>query len=177
MEIVDLSLDLWTLWTDEDLVRLEAAMAECAEVWLEGLPTFGVNWFNQKTLEWTGVLFGEIARCSFGDGEIAVAPSGNLYPCERLIGEDRPENTMRLPGHATDTGPFSRLTPPGFSIKPSAVCGLTCHCSNYVRSGEPNTPDRLLKQLDRICMKEVKRVLTPVRVDRVAKQVPTYQVT
>lgn len=27
--------------------------------------------------------------CCMGDGELAFAPSGNVYPCERFIGEDR----------------------------------------------------------------------------------------
>ena len=176
VDIVELNLDLWTLWTDGDLVRLEAAVAESAEAWREGLPNFGVNWFNQKTLEWTGVLQGDAAHCSFGDGEIAVAPSGNLYPCERLIGEDQPTNPMRLPGQATDAGRFERLTPPGMNATASGPsCGLTCKCSNYIRSGHAHSPDRLLKYLDRICMEEVQRVLTPVRVDLVQEETPAYK--
>ena len=31
------------------------------------------------------------ASCSFGERKIAIAPSGNIYPCERLIGEDSGE--------------------------------------------------------------------------------------
>jgi uncharacterized protein len=175
--VIELALDLSALWTDGDLVRLEASVAESVEVWREGLPGFVVNWFNQKTLEWTGVLLNSHGNCLFGDGQIAVAPSGNLYPCERLIGEDHPTNAMRLPGTALDHGPFERLTPPGLPAQPREMiaCGLSCACSNVIRTGNPHTPDRLLRHLDRVCMEEVQRVLTPVQVDRVQEDVPPYK--
>lgn len=32
------------------------------------------------------------AKCKFGEGEITLAPSGRLYPCERLVGQDNTEN-------------------------------------------------------------------------------------
>ncbi|MFO0667519.1 MAG: radical SAM protein [Polyangiaceae bacterium] len=35
--------------------------------------------------------------CPIGDGTIAVAPSGNIYPCERLVGED--DSTAYVIGH------------------------------------------------------------------------------
>lgn len=31
---------------------------------------------------------GAMAACGFGDGEMAVAPSGRIYPCARLVGDD-----------------------------------------------------------------------------------------
>ncbi len=30
----------------------------------------------------------ESAKCRFGDGEIAVAPNGKIYPCEQMVGND-----------------------------------------------------------------------------------------
>ena len=32
--------------------------------------------------------------CSFGELKLAIAPSGNIYPCERLIGNDTGELSM-----------------------------------------------------------------------------------
>lgn len=157
VDLVTPSLDLWTTWNAADLRALEAALAECALVWRKSLPGFGVSWFNEKAVQLAQMPFSQSARCSFGDGEIAVAPSGNLYPCERLIGEDAPDNPARLPGEALLGSDFIALEPVCGTAK---SCSLSCSCSNLVRSGRTDTPDELLALLDRVCLRETRRVLT-----------------
>jgi uncharacterized protein len=154
----DLSLDLWALWTARDTARLEGAIACAARAWREGLPNFGVNWFDEKAARLARVPRTETARCGFGDGAVAVAPSGRLYPCERLIGEDAEGNPMRLPGHALQGDDFRGMPPaPGRADDPCAACrlqadcGTTCRCSNYVRTGDVRRPDLLLCRWDRAC--------------------------
>ena len=163
---VDASLDLWTHWTGQDVRRLEAAVSRCARVWCDGLPQFSMSWFDQKAAQLAGVPLTETARCGFGLGEVAVAPSGNLYPCERLIGEDGPSNPMRLPGHVTEGGDFLSAQPPpacrrvacrGCSIR--WACDTDCRCSNYVRTGCVDRPDGLLCALNRACARETAKVL------------------
>ena len=158
VEMVDLSLDLWTQWSHHDTRNLERALAECAEIWRESLPGFGVNWFNEKTIELTGKTVEPTARCGYGDGELAVAPSGRMYPCERLIGQDLPGSPVRLPGHVLQGADFLAQSAPK-AAPHAAVCGLTCRCSNYVRTGQPDYPDGLLMLLDRVCLHETRRVL------------------
>ena len=78
---IEPSLDLWTHWTTEDGQRLASSIGDCARLWAEGLPEFSLSWFDEKLALLTAVPLTETARCGFGAGEIAVAPSGNLYPC------------------------------------------------------------------------------------------------
>jgi sulfatase maturation enzyme AslB (radical SAM superfamily) len=77
------SLDLWARWTREDAGRLESAIIRCANLWRSGLPQCSISWFDDKAAMLAGVPSNETARCGFGHVEIAVAPSGNLYPCPR----------------------------------------------------------------------------------------------
>ena len=162
IEMVDLSLDLWAPWASRDLKNLKWTIARSAEVWRDSLPFFGVNWFNEKTIELTGTPASSTARCSFGDGKIAVAPSGRLYPCERLIGQDLPgspnPNPMGLPGHVLEGADFVMFAPT-FKCSSRANCGLSCPCSNLVRTGRTDTPDELLLLLDRTSLRETRRVL------------------
>ena len=165
---VDLSLDLWTNWTREDAVCLKETISRCAEFWRDHLPDFGINWFDEKLLLLSGMQHGETARCGFGNGEIAVAPSGNLYPCERLIGEDRGDNPMRLSGHALDGVDFlecptaaSRSDRACDACAIQSICGTTCRCSNYVRTGQVTQPDRLLCLLNELCFREMRQFLDP----------------
>lgn len=159
------SLDLWDTWTRDDAARLERAVSQCADVWREGLPQCSISWFDEKAARLAGVPIGQTARCGFGNGELAVAPSGNLYPCERLIGEDAADNPMRLPGHATNDGPFAAFPAPERSGDACAACsiqsqcGTTCRCANYVRTGDVRRPDGLLCLLDKVCLRETARVL------------------
>ena len=163
---VDLTLDLWATWKPEDAFKLVQVVGEAAQVWRDGLPECSVNWFDEKAALLAGVPANHTARCGFGDGAIAVAPSGNLYPCERLIGEDAESNPMRLPGHALAGNDFVRLhaAPARFteacSICPAAsLCNTTCRCSNYVRTSNPATPDRFLCLFNQACLHETAKLL------------------
>jgi uncharacterized protein len=160
---VEPSLDLWSRWTPEDVARLRPSLAACAELWRDGLPDHALSWFDEKLVRLSGAPVAPSSRCGYGAGQIAVAPSGNLYPCERLIGEDRPPHPARLPGHALDGGDFLGFPEPSATTCrdcPGAdVCGVTCRCSNRIRTGRPETPDDLLCALDRICFEETLRVL------------------
>lgn len=160
------SLDLWATWSRNDVLRLERSIAECADIWREGLPEHGISWFDEKAAQLTRVPMTATPRCGFGDGELAVSPTGRLYPCERLIGEDRPDGTMALPGHVLDGGrdfvhPVSRSGPCQTcgSCSVASLCNTFCRCSNYVRTGRVEEPDYLLCAWNQACLNETARVL------------------
>jgi len=149
---IDLSLDLWATWTAADGNRLEKVITRAAELWRGWLPDFSLNWFDTKAGRLAHIPVLEVdTRCGFGDGEISVAPSGRLYPCERLIGEDKPDNPLRLPGHVLDCDDFLNFRARTFKVCDAcsscaiySVCDTGCRCSNLIRSGDMNRPDGLL---------------------------------
>jgi uncharacterized protein len=163
----DLSLDLWTNWTRADGARLSDAISRAAEFWGARLPECGVNWLDEKAARAAGIPIPEIARCGFGHAEIAVTPAGHLFPCERLVGADEPDNTMRLPGNVFDGDNFLNQSSLARTSPAECVpCVLrpncnttTCRCSNYVRTGDVNRADGLLCLLDQACYREAVRVL------------------
>ena len=171
---VDPSLDLWTHWSKDDVGRLETTIESLAQIWRDGLPKCGINWFDEKAVRIAQIPATPTARCGFGSGEIAVAPSGNLYPCERLIGSDDELNPMRLPGSLYGDGDFICRKPP----KPchsaacdecqiQSLCNTTCRCSNYARTGKCGEPDALLCALNRACAKETVQILSELQSSQV----------
>ncbi|MCK6471600.1 MAG: radical SAM protein [Planctomycetes bacterium] len=110
----------------------------------------------------------ECDRCSFGVGEVAVAPSGNLYPCERLVGEDN--DPAWVIGHidrGVDTEKLSGINRRRVALDPVCQacaikdrCMNTCGCSNAFSSGDAAVPGALL------CLSEQ---LNARVADRVAK--------
>lgn len=164
---IDLSLDLWTPWSAEDGVRLKALVENASVLWREWLPEFSLNWFDSKTARLARLPESEASlRCGFGAGEIAVAPSGRLYPCERLIGEDKPGQPMALLGHVLEGEDFLSGDPaPCSQCSACSKCALRdtcdtlCRCSNYIRTGNVNRPDGLLCILNKAVTEAVVRVL------------------
>jgi len=162
----DPSLDLWTVWTRADGERLQRAIRHAAEFWAERLPECSVSWFDDKVVHLTRVPVRETARCGFGVAEIAVTPAGNLYPCERLVGADEPDNPMKLSGEVQEGDDFLEYrTAPGKSSAEcsqcclQSLCSTSCRCSNYVRTGDVGRPDGLLCLWDQACFQETVRVL------------------
>jgi uncharacterized protein len=164
---VNLSLDLWTRWTAQDAKNLDDLVTRLAEKWFRWLPEFSLNWFDAKVSELARLPGNEQAvRCGFGAGEIAVAPSGRLYPCERVVGEDRPDNPLRLAGNVREgtdflspsIGAFSRCGPCSECVL-NFACDTFCRCSNFIRTGDVNRPDGLLCTLNKSTARAVADVL------------------
>lgn len=165
----DLSLDLWAKWSCDDMPRLAAGLEGAARFWWDSVPDFPVSWFDGATAGLTGIPKDSCARCAYGDGEVAVAPSGRLYPCERLIGEDREDNRSQLSEDLFGRDDFIRHQAPAGRDHPACnscrgaeACNTTCRCSNFIRTGEERTPDRLLCALNQYCWEAVSKCFSSV---------------
>ena len=160
---VDLSLDLWQPWPAKARTKLEEALMESARLWHAWLPGFSLNWFDAKLAGLAGLPTSQPdARCGFGCGEVTVTPSGRLYPCERLVGEDRPENPIRLPIDLHELEDFSEIGTRHHRLPTACAdcallgaCDTNCRCSNYVRTGDPTRPDGLLCRLNKTAARAV----------------------
>ncbi len=164
---INLSLDLWAKWTTSDGRRLEQLVRRLGELWSQWLPNISINWFDAKAGDLARLPRSEPAvRCGFGAGEIAVAPSGRLYPCERLVGEDRPGQALALPGNVSSGDDFLGCAPNEFTrCAPCSKCALAfacdtvCRCSNYIRTGDVNRPDGLLCLLNKATARAVAEIM------------------
>ncbi len=168
---IELSLDLWSQWDMDSVKRLEKTIVCLGRLWMEGLPDYHLNWFDDKAARLAQPGQISACRCGFGKGDIAVTPAGNLYPCERLIGEDRSDNPMRLNGTIYDRedflfGPAGEVRNAGAcmgcGIEP--VCNTTCGCCNYVRTGKIGEPDGFLCLFNQWCLREAQNILKQIVV-------------
>ena len=162
------SVDLWTQWKRQDAARLQEGVAAAGRFWREHLPFVSVNCFDLKLAALAEVPVAEdVVVCGYGHGEIAVSPAGNLYPCERLIADDQPDNPARLPGRVHEGEDFLQTEPAGErSADACSNCGIreacstSCRCSNFVRTGDVGRPDGLLCLFDKACYQEALKTLT-----------------
>jgi uncharacterized protein len=136
-------------WSDDDLAVWERGLRDAAEVYAacmrEGRPV-AMPTFDNKLLAAAKGGLASCDTCSAGTHEVAVAPSGNLYPCARMVGEDR--SNKLVVGHL-DTGiDGSRvgamlrgpLDPACEPCEERWRCGASCACSNLAETGTTHLP-------------------------------------
>ena len=111
-----------------------------------------VNFIDNKILTRLKNGFECRDRCNFGGEEIAIAPSGRIYPCERLIGADNP-GEMCI-GNIFDGFDESRrqalLRQRGNVNLDCLDCSIRkrcmnwCCCINYTLTGSIDTTDGIV---------------------------------
>ena len=100
------SIDYSATWSDDDLAALRQGFEAIADRVIEhyrGGKRIVVRPLHGKIRRRIRGDLYPTTRCRFGLGELAVAASGQLYPCERLIGADGPLERELSIGHV-DTG-------------------------------------------------------------------------
>jgi uncharacterized protein len=86
-----LSPDYSAAWTKEDIESLENVYNQVAEKYIKyyllGNPHF-INIIDNKITVILRSGYQQCERCGMGKSELSFTPSGNIYPCERLVGAD-----------------------------------------------------------------------------------------
>jgi len=153
------SLDWRAEWSEVHVGRLVEAVHGLGRLWNERSGELSIGWLDAKVARLVGLTESPPPACSFGRGEVAVAPSGRLYPCERLVEEDRPGPWAR--GHVLDDdGPFGALgvgscasaDPACGECAAAPACANGCACANLARTGRPDQPDGLVCALEQACL-------------------------
>jgi uncharacterized protein len=166
------ALNHWTAWSESDLDRLACVIAAGADQWRAWLPEMSISWFDTQPVRWRGSEGASMRAAVSVNTEIAVAPSGRLYPCERLIGEDVEDHPLALAGHVLEGHDFlgsqvapARAHPACGECAMASDCDTDCRCSNYIRTGDVTRPDQLLCRFNQECLTQTARVLNePVQI-------------
>jgi uncharacterized protein len=91
---VQLSANYRADWTDADIDELRLGLDEAGDAWMRVFRDGGVTPVEPLHSKILSHLKGGIpcpSRCLLGDRELTVAPSGRLYPCPQMVGEDDDE--------------------------------------------------------------------------------------
>lgn len=142
-------------WTEDDRAAWREGYQQVAAFYVErfraGRPV-DISFINSKIITRLKNGFECVDRCTFGEGELAVAPSGRVYPCERLIGDDT--NDEMCIGDITqglDDDRRRQLASGRGNSEPECVscavrerCMSWCGCINYSTTGNIDRPHALL---------------------------------
>lgn len=133
---------------DDDLVAWEAQLEAVADLWSQARGDgrdLAITTFDRKILAAARGGLAAAEHCSVGSRNIAVAPSGNLYPCDRLVADDRDGRFVigtldrGLPGpvHALERGPADAECEP---CPERFRCGASCACANLAETDTTHLP-------------------------------------
>lgn len=171
-------------WDEDARARFQSSLRGLGDAYLSAYRrkvNFSCDLLDAKII--TGVKGGYACgdRCDFGRQEIAVSPRGRLYPCDRLVGEDRDDDVVIGDlDHGIDAGRRDALiarkdrAPDG-----CADCDLLdrcrhwCGCVNHATTGSVGEvsglvcwfEQQIIEAADR-CAAELHRVKNPLFMKR-----------
>ena len=164
---ISLNPDFYAGWSDDQLATLEAQYALAADLFVERFRAGGdlyLNFVDGKILTRLKGGFSCADRCSFGEGEIAVAPTGRIYPCERLVGDDTGELSI---GHVRkgfdELSRLALIAKRGNHDADCATCAVRercmnwCGCINHATTGAIDRVSALVCFHEQLCIREADR--------------------
>jgi len=164
-----LNLDYGGAWDEGARARLDAGLTDLGdryiEAWRRGA-TFGLTLIDTKIRTHLSGGYSPAARCDFGCDEVTVAPSGKLYPCDRLVGQDdRDELVIGHVETGIDTGLRGKLVARKNEVPEDCqACALVdrckhwCGCVNHALTGDVGAVDGLLCWFEQRRIEEADRV-------------------
>jgi uncharacterized protein len=166
---IHFSPDITAAWTAESYSRCAEVFMATADYYIDcyrrGIE-LAVNLFDSKAVLFIKGGYAVSDRCAMGDGEWAVAPSGNLYPCERFIGEDdNPNFSLGNIHTGFDSARRCALRARRgnhrvacLSCRERQYCMGWCGCTNYFLSGRSDMPAPVLCALEQATINAARQV-------------------
>lgn len=154
VRVISLSLDPSADWDLGDLDTYRRQLELIGERWLAEFRAGRDLWIEPLDGRIVAHVKGGLQdcdRCSAGLDELAIAPSGTWYPCERMVGADGPRERRWALGGDARNGPDPlrvRDLTGQHAAEPAECqacplrerCQHTCACSNAMATGTLATP-------------------------------------
>ena len=152
---IALNPNFTTKWTPDDLDTWKTQYEKIAEIYIDyirELIPVEINFIDNKIKTHVEEGYKDCDKCGFGVAEIAVAPSGNIYPCERIVADD--SNTDLEIGNVSKGLNHTKINAISAERKKiprkcqnchlKTRCAHWCACVNYQTTGTLNEIDDTL---------------------------------
>lgn len=171
---IHLNPDICATWKESDISKLGQSYMKVANEYIQSYENgneIAINIIDSKIILLLKGGYGTDDVCGMAETEWAFAPSGNIYPCERFIGEDN-DPTFCLGNIHTGLNQnniCSILKHRGNkekrcqSCKIQSYCMNWCGCTNYYTSGYTDTTGKLQCESEKALMKAAKHVLITLK--------------
>ena len=168
-EKAQLSIDYRAPWTEESLEWLREGLRDAGDAWMAAFragKAIPLNPMHGKILAHLHGGMPCASRCLLANGELTVAPTGNLYPCGQMVGEDD-DDTLVI-GHVStgvDPARVGRLQAARDRIDETCGecevvdrCQSQCGCRHVALTGELGKITAALCETEAAFIEEADRV-------------------
>ncbi len=146
---IHLNPDITASWEEKDLIAISKSYKEVADIYIDIFTNnkkVAINLLDNKLILFFKGGYDASDRCGMGKTEFGFAPSGNLYPCERLIGDDTDKkmiignihNGINLLQRCTLGKSFENANDECKECPVQDYCMNWCGCTNYRMTGYPD---------------------------------------
>lgn len=169
--VIHLNPNICADWDANSCARLADAYMQVARCYIDSYQhgrELAVNLIDSKIILFLKGGYAPEDMCGMGETEWGVAPSGNIYPCERLIGEDD-DLQLCLGNVHTGVDPRRRcavLARRGNRNMECRNCDWVkycinwCGCTNHAMTGATDLAGPMLCVSERAALRAAKHVLT-----------------
>ena len=173
---IHLNPDIMTQWNVTDCQTLGPVMEQVADRYIACYQRgceLAVNLIDGKAILFLKDGYKSEDRCGMGETEFGFAPSGNIYACERFIGQDD-DPRFRLGNIHTGIDPKRRcqiVSMRGNRNSECVNCNLNtycmnwCGCTNFHMSGLSNQAGPALCAQERAVIGAARRVFITLAED------------
>jgi uncharacterized protein len=175
---IHLNPNICASWGEETYPRLREAYMKIAEHYIENYrqgQEIAINLLDSKILLFLkgGYGAGNGDKCGMGETEWGFAPSGNIYPCERLIGEDNgsPLCLGNIHTGLDQTRRRALLEHRGNHNEECKNCSLQkycmnwCGCTNYHLTGHTDLAGPMICESEKALIQAAKHVLLSLKTN------------
>ncbi len=151
-------------WSDHQLEILGTALDNLSDLYVSYYrdgTDFSLDLFDSKIITHLKGGYSCKDQCKFGKNELCVSPSGKLYPCERLVGDDtRDDIIIGDVETGLDIAKISAIKkgkdtsdPDCKDCKLNHRCMFWCGCVNYATTGNVGKTSGLVCQLEQMIIR------------------------
>jgi len=167
--VIHLNPDIGGSWNGATSDHLQLAFRRIADHYVRSYQEgqeIAINIIDSKIILFMKGGYKDEDRCGMGETQWAFAPSGNIYPCERFIGEDD-DDSHRLGNLHTGLDRIRQcalLERKGNRNKACQQCGLRnycmnwCGCTNFYMTGHINLAGSLLCSMEKAAIQAARIV-------------------
>lgn len=174
-----LNPDILAKWTQKEAEMLPgiygAIGQKYVDFYLQGKPKY-INLIDSRITVILREGYKPAEKCKMGQGEFAFAPSGNIYPCERLVGADDGKThcigniNHEFEPRKTFKSKSNSCTAKNNECKEcelSEYCTNWCACTNFYSTGSYDTVGPFVCASEKAAINVALEVLEPLKNQQV----------
>ena len=174
VSVINFNPNIRAFWEESAHSKLRKTYMQIADQYIRSYQQqqeVAVNLIDSKIIVLLKGGYEVADKCGMGETEWGFAPSGNIYPCERLIGED--DNSSICLGNI-HTGldimrRCSLLKQRGNRNEECRTCDLQkycmnwCGCTNYYMTGHTDLADPMMCESEKAAIEAARHVLIALK--------------